>query len=66
MAIKKDDVEMYELICKDRFDKHDKAFERIEEHLTNHIPHYFDKLFWKMLGMILVFAGIIVAVIKLM
>ncbi len=65
MAPKKDDVDMYKLICKDRFDKHDKAFERVEGHLTNHIPHKIDNMFWKMLGAMLIFAGIIVAVIKL-
>ena len=65
MAAKKDDVDMYKLICKDRFDKHDTKLDRIEDHLVNHIPHKINNVFWKMLGAIFVFAGIIVTVIKL-
>ena len=60
------DIKMYQLICKDRFDKHDDKLGIIETHVTNHIPHKIDRMFWKFLGIILIFAGIIIAVIKLL
>jgi hypothetical protein len=42
-----------------------KRFEKIEKALENDIPHQISGLFWKMLGIMLTFSGIILAVVKL-
>jgi len=47
----------YELYCKDRFDK-------LEEQVTNHIPHQINNLFWKMVALMGTWAAILITLIK--
>lgn len=53
-----DDKEMYDLVCGKRFDK-------LEEHVTNHLPHKIDNMFWKLCALIGTIAGITFAVYKI-
>lgn len=56
--MKRCDDSMYELICKDRFDKLEKA-------VLNDIPHMINGMFWRMVGLFLpFFAGIIYIVLR--
>jgi hypothetical protein len=58
MTPEKMNWEIYGKICEKRFDKLEKAVE-------NDIPHQINGLFWKMIGIMLTFSGIIIAIIKL-
>ena len=42
--------DVYEKVCKDRFEKIEDQLEAVEKQVTNDIPHKIDMQFWKMVG----------------
>ena len=57
--------DVYDKVCKDRFEGIEKKLDNVEKQVTNDIPHKIDSMFWKFLGISLTVGGIIVAVIKI-
>ena len=57
--------QFYDMVCKDRFEKIEISSEKIRDKVENGIPHQIDALFWKMLGVMLTFSGIVIAIVKL-
>ena len=57
--------DVYDKVCKDRFEGIEKKLDNVEKQVTNDIPHKIDSMFWKFLGISLTISGIIVAIIRL-
>ena len=60
-----DNWDVYDKVCRDRFEKLEQQLDSVEKQVTNDIPHMINNMFWKFLGISLSVAGIIIAILKL-
>ena len=58
--------DVYEKVCKDRFEKLEDKLDVIEKQVSNDIPHKIDNMFWKFLGITVSLVGVVIALLRLL